>query len=42
MSKAKETKKKDSKKVAVKTLKEKRIAKANKRREKNTDSKIVL
>lgn len=42
MSKTKEAKKKNSKKVAVKTLKQKRAAKAAKRREKETQSKIVV
>ncbi|MFC2089989.1 hypothetical protein ACFLT1_04370 [Bacteroidota bacterium] len=42
MSKEKETKTKNSKKVAVRTLKEKRADKAAKRKDKNSESKIVL
>ena len=41
MSKSKETKKKDSKKVAARTLKEKRADKASKRKEKNKPMKLV-
>ena len=41
MSKSKENKTKNSKKVAVRTLKEKRADKASKRKEKNNVSKIV-
>ncbi len=42
MSKSKENKTKNSKKVAVRTLKEKRADKAAKRKEKDNRSKIVL
>lgn len=41
MSKSKETKTKNTKKTAVRTLKEKRSDKAAKRREKDNKSKIV-
>lgn len=41
MSKSKEIKTKNSKKVAVRTLKEKRADKAFKRKEKNNPSKFV-
>jgi hypothetical protein len=42
MSKSKENKTKNSKKVAVRTLKEKRADKVSKRKEKNTESKIAF
>ena len=42
MSKSKETKTKNTKKVAAKTLKEKRADKAAKRNDKNNESKLVL
>ena len=41
MSKSKETKTKNSKKVAVRTLKEKRADKALKRNDKNNKNKIM-
>lgn len=40
MSKTKENKTKNSKKVAVRTLKEKRTDKAAKKKEKNNESKL--
>ena len=40
MAKGKDSKEKSGKKVAVKSLKEKRAAKADKRKEKNSTSKL--
>ena len=42
MAKGKDGKEKSGKKKATKTLKEKRVAKANKRKEKNADNKFAL
>jgi hypothetical protein len=42
MSKSKEAKTKNTKKVAARTLKEKRADKVAKRKDKNSETKIVL